>query len=48
MVGGFLRVLGLHPPLKLVAMAELLLKVALNTKVKKKSISYVVVSLCVQ
>jgi hypothetical protein len=32
MVGGSLRVLRLLPPLKLVAIAEILLKVALNTK----------------
>jgi hypothetical protein len=47
-VGGSLRVLRLPPPLKLVAIAEILLKVELNTKILKNSISYVVVSLCVQ
>ena len=45
---GSLRVLRLPPPLKLVAIAEILLKVALNTKIQNNSISYVVVSLCVQ
>ena len=47
-VGGSLRVLRLLPPLKLVAIAEILLKVALNTKIQNNWISYVVVSLCVQ
>jgi hypothetical protein len=38
MVGGSLRVLWLSPPLKLVAMiAEILLKVVLNTKYQIKS-----------